>query len=269
MPRDYNFMLLYCCPALDKLLLVNSIGCSAAMSGISSHPQFMPSLISNRLASRPTPEASVFRYKGFDASQNFIHASSLIIILALYRSRYILFYDHSVNFHRGSHALAVIGENILSLLSTPRNDCNSFLHLDCGMVITACTFLGSGLTMDCDIASPKNGMMLHLNRHFVELQICISAYPQHLVKCKHHGLYPGHQTLQLECHQQFQTQLAVPGTAHQVFSGTYLQLMPHKMLFIYIFIYQEDKRTLLGMMTAHLTLSSINECEVLHICYPG
>ena len=33
------------------------------------------------------------------------------------------------------------------------------------MVISTCTFLGSRLTPHCDITSPKNGMLVHWNRH--------------------------------------------------------------------------------------------------------
>ena len=68
MPRASHSVFLYHHSALDKLLLVNAMGCSAVLSGISSHPQVMPSLSYNGLAPKLTPEMSVFRNKGFDAS---------------------------------------------------------------------------------------------------------------------------------------------------------------------------------------------------------
>ena len=46
------------------------------------------------------------------------------------------------------------------------------------MTISTSTFLGSGLTHDCNITSPRNGMLVHQNRHLsVKLQVGLPAYP--------------------------------------------------------------------------------------------
>ena len=63
-----------------------------------------------------------------------------------------------------------------------------------------------------------------------------------------------HQTLQLGHHHHRQTHLASPGTAQISFSETYLPLVSHQMVVIYIGIYQNDKRNLLGIMTGTLSL---------------
>ena len=57
----------------------------------------MPSLTCNSQATRLIPDVSVFRYRGLEMSQNFMHASHLITFFALsYRPWYILFHVQSV-----------------------------------------------------------------------------------------------------------------------------------------------------------------------------
>ena len=53
---------------LIRLLLAEPVGNRAALSGTSSHPQFIPSLMCSNPASRPKPGATVSRYKGLDVS---------------------------------------------------------------------------------------------------------------------------------------------------------------------------------------------------------
>ena len=63
------------------ILLVNAISQRIVLSGPLPLGQYMPFLICNRQASRPTPESSVFRYRGFFSSQNFINGLSLSVPL--------------------------------------------------------------------------------------------------------------------------------------------------------------------------------------------
>ena len=68
MPSASCLMLLHHHSVLDRLLLVNAIGHKGTLSGISSHPQFIPSLAYNNLAPGLIWDASVCRYSGFIAS---------------------------------------------------------------------------------------------------------------------------------------------------------------------------------------------------------
>ena len=83
------------------------------------------------------------------------------------------FNDHSVfNFYRD---LYLSSENVYRYLIIPRNDCSYVLHFSGGMVISTCPLLGSGLTPDCNITSPKNGRFEHQNRQLSLLGIKLAC----------------------------------------------------------------------------------------------
>ena len=65
MPIASLSMILYLFSVVDKLLLAKAIGLRILLSGASSLGQFVLSLAHRRLASSPTPDASVSRYSSF------------------------------------------------------------------------------------------------------------------------------------------------------------------------------------------------------------
>ena len=143
MSRATCSMLLYCHSVVDKPLFVNAMGHSAVLSGISSHPHFMPALVCNRPAPRLTPEAYVSRY-----IRALVHCRTSYICLGwsyvwpynidpdTCHSRTILFLQMwvSIGINIPQHSLVMTYTDNWVI---PRNDCNSFLHLGSGMVVSA------------------------------------------------------------------------------------------------------------------------------------
>ena len=68
MPSISHSILLYHHSVLDSVLLADAVKQRVALSGTLSGPQFIPSLNCNKPTSRQMPDASVYRYRGFNAS---------------------------------------------------------------------------------------------------------------------------------------------------------------------------------------------------------
>ena len=111
-------MLLYHYCALNRILPAKAVGQRVTLSGISLCPHLMPSYTCNKLASRPTPDASISRYRGFKLPKMLCIQFLWLAIWLFYTSTGIL-YSMTIQSLPTSvflvvHALpAVTNENLL------------------------------------------------------------------------------------------------------------------------------------------------------------
>ena len=91
-------VLLYLCFALVRHLLANVIGLRMVLSGAVSFGHVVPSLVCNRVAPSPIPDASVSRHRGLVLSMNLMHTSFFINDFVLsYRASYDAFQFEIMN----------------------------------------------------------------------------------------------------------------------------------------------------------------------------
>ena len=105
-------------------------------------------------------------------------------------------------------------------------------------------FLDQG-SLDCKITPLKNGMTVHLNKHLSLLSFRL-AFLSILSTLSSLALQSLHisSNLAIRMSSAIPNHLVVPLTAHLSFSDTYLQIILHQMVVIYICTYQTDKRKL-------------------------
>ena len=108
-------MLLYIVSALDGLLLVMAMELGAILPGVLLKGQFISPIICSSPAPSPTPDTSVSKNCGSFSLQNLMHASLLMIALALlHGSSHAWFHFHTVfmdvHLLSGLHTSTITGE---------------------------------------------------------------------------------------------------------------------------------------------------------------